>query len=150
VFILPAVDCRVIEKPVNIVAVSGATVSFSCASDQIGMIRWASYALGSKERVHIWNGRSVLPPYLVDETQCTNENNCNLTVTNVSLESAGPYACRDATVSTNEFLATLTVLGEESFILLPAEFEANDCLLLLFEEKYLGAFGSHNTTSASV
>jgi hypothetical protein len=108
------VDCRVIEKPVNIVAVAGTTVNFNCASNQTGVIRWIFYALVSKERTQIWNGHSVLSPYLVNETQCKHEKNCNLTVTNVTLKSAGSYACRDAMLSADEFLATLTVLGEES------------------------------------
>jgi hypothetical protein len=135
VFILPAVDCRVIEKPVNIVAVAGTTVNFNCASNQTGVIRWASYALGSKDRTQVWNGLSALSPYLVNETQCKHDKNCNLTVKDITLKSAGSYACRDAMFSADEFLATLTVLGEESFILLPAKLEANDCLLLPFDGK---------------
>lgn len=115
VFILPVIDCRVIEKPINIVAVAGETVNFNCASNEIGKIRWIFYALVSKERTQIWNGHSVLSPYLVNETQCGREKNCNLTVTNVTLKSAGSYACRHA-LSADEFLATLTVLGEESSV----------------------------------
>jgi hypothetical protein len=116
VFILPAVDCNVIERPVNIVAVAGATVNFSCATNEPDKVRWDFHELGPTEVKRVWNGFNSLPPYLVNKTQCETENRCNLTVKDINLKSAGSFECRHATIP-GGFLGALTVLGERQSLL---------------------------------
>ena len=106
-------------KPVNIAAVTGSKVTFSCSSSNHEVrVRWDYYKLTATKSVTIWNGKTVImqqgdpdiPLFGLNTTQCTTSNHCDLMIEKVKTLDAGWIACSEA--GSNDWsAASLTVLG---------------------------------------
>jgi hypothetical protein len=114
-FILLVANGWVTERPVNMVAVQGTTINFSCASNERGKVRWDFYKFGSVNPYDVWNGESAQNPFSVNVEQCQLETRCSLLAERVSRDIAGSYVCRRA-AGFGEFLASLIVLGETAML----------------------------------
>ena len=107
-------------KPVNMAAVTGSKVTFSCSfSDHGGRVRWDYYKLTAIQSVTVWNGRAIkmqqgdsdIPLFRLNTTQCNTTNHCDLMIEKVMTRDAGWIACAEAG-SNDLSAASLTVLGK--------------------------------------
>jgi len=107
-------------EPVNIAAIVGQNVTFTCATSEPGKVRWDYFKARWLQSYVIWNGLTVRQPtgdppdtplFHVNEYQCKNETRCDLTINKVAMRDAGWIDCREAS-SLRVFGASLTVLGE--------------------------------------
>ena len=98
------------DRPINIAAVVGEMADFSCVSSEVGKIRWDFYEFGQTKIEHVWKEDTLKPPFLLNTTQCKQENRCDVMV-KVMPNSSGSFVCREHGKS-SYYLATLTVLGE--------------------------------------
>ena len=78
----------------TVVAVTGSSISLSCAADAQAILVWDYYPYKSAQRITIFSGGS--PSYNLDPrfvlTGCQ-LNNCSLVIRNLQLKDAGRFVC---------------------------------------------------------
>jgi len=89
-------------EPVNIAAIVGQNVAFTCATSEPGKVRWEYFKKRGRQSSVIWNGLTVRQPvgdppdtplFHVNDYQCENETRCDLTINKVTMRDAGLIAC---------------------------------------------------------
>lgn len=102
------------------VADVGTTVTFDCRTDTTHPIRWIFNGPHTKHDVHLYNGyklkENITDRYAV--TVDANSGRNMLIITNVQLEDAGSYECREVTAAKYSNKFELVVLGTHSIQLI--------------------------------